>query len=100
MSVFTYSSQEEVESSGCLNGRLVGCALRFEVLGISIEDMDILLRLINLAEEIGVHERVVTLRMTLRKAYILIHIERDDILERKFSGLHHPCQFGIGLDRS
>ena len=61
--------------------------------------MDILLRLVNLAEEVGAHKGVVALRMLFRQSYILIHIEGYHIAERKLSRLNHSCEFGISLDR-
>ena len=61
--------------------------------------MDVFCRLIDMVEEIFVHERVVALRMLLRKSYILIHVERNDILERNFTGFYHSDKFGVSLDR-
>ena len=61
--------------------------------------MDILSGFVDLVEQILVHEGMVALGVVLGKAYILVHIERDDVLEGNLSGLDHPDEFGIGLDR-
>ena len=75
MAVFTDTAKEQVDAA-CLNyGLLVVLALSLEVRSVSVENVDVLSRLINMVEKIFVHERVVTLRMLLRKTYILVHVE-------------------------
>ena len=70
-------------------------ALLFQVLGITVQDMDILLRTVNMIEEIGSHERVIALRMGFRQTYIFIHIEGDDMLERNLAFFYRLYQIGI-----
>ena len=47
-----------------------------------------------------VHEGVVALRMFLRQAHILVHIERDHILEGKLPVFHHTGKFPVSFYRS
>ena len=44
MTVLSYAAEEEVETSGLLDGLLIGRTLGIEVLCVSVEDMDVLLR--------------------------------------------------------
>jgi hypothetical protein len=60
-------------------------ALSYEVRSVTIEDVDVLLRTVDMVEEVTGHEGMIALRMGLWQTYILVHIEGDDILERHFS---------------
>ena len=75
MAVFADTAKEQVNAA-CLNdGLLIVLALNLEVRSVSVENVDVLSRLIYMVEKIFVHERVVALRMLLRKTYILVHVE-------------------------
>ena len=52
MTVLAYSAHEEIDASGCCDLRLICCALCSKILGISVKDIDILLRDIDMVEEI------------------------------------------------
>ena len=69
-------------ASCCDDGSLICSALCLQVLGITIEDMNILGRDIDMREEVCPHKRVVTLGVLLVETDILVHIERYDILKR------------------
>lgn len=86
MSVRAYATHEQIDATSCDDGFLIVLALFLQILGIAVEDMDILSLDVDMAEEIGPHEGVVALRMILGEVDILVHIERDDILERHLTG--------------
>lgn len=54
-----------------------------QVRGVPVEDVHVPLGDIDVGEEIVPHERVVALRMVLGQTHVLIHVERDDVLERQ-----------------
>ena len=81
VSVGTDASHEEVDATSFLNHLLVVGALGSKVLGVAVKDMDVLLRDVDVVEEVGSHEAVVALGMTLRQTYILIHVEGENVLE-------------------
>ena len=57
-------------------------ALGLEVFSVTIQDMYILFRTVDVIEKIGGHEGVVALGMLLGQTYILVHVEGEHILER------------------
>ena len=81
MSVLTYSAHKEVDTACCDDLCLIGCTLGCKILCVSVKDVDVFLRNVYVIEEVSCHKRVIALRMLLRKAYILIHIESDHVLE-------------------
>ena len=56
MSVLADPAEEKVESAGLLDGLLVILALGLEVRSISIEDVNVLCRLVNVVEELFMHK--------------------------------------------
>ena len=99
MAIGANASHKEVYATCCLNGFLVVLALCFQILGIAIEDMDILFLNVDVAEEVVPHEGVVTLGMFLGEVYVLVHIERDDVLEGHLAGLVQGNQFTVHAER-
>ncbi len=57
--------------------------------------MNMLLRAVDMIEEIGSHERMIALRMRFRQTYIFIHIEGDDMLELHLAFYYRLYQIGI-----
>ena len=57
--------------------------------------MNVLLLYVNMIEEVIPHKRVVRFWVTFWQVDILVHVERDDILERNFASLVLPYQFLI-----
>ena len=100
MTILTYTTHEKVNSASLGDFCLICRTLCNKVICISVEDIDILLRNVNMIEEVTSHERVIAFRMLLRKAYILIHVECNDILERYLTSLIHLDKLLIGSDRS
>ena len=74
-------------------------ALCLQVLSIAIEDMDILFLDVDVAEEVVPHEAMVALRMILGEVHILVHVERDDVLERQLASLVQGYQLSIHPQR-
>ena len=95
MAIGTNAAHEEVDATCCLYGFLVVLALGLQVLGIAIEDMDILFLNVDVAEEIVPHEGVVTFGMIFGEVHVLVHIERDDALEGHLAGLVQGNQFTV-----
>ena len=82
VAVGTDATNKQVDAACLGNHLLVVLALSIQVLCITIEDMDILLRTVDVVEEISGHERVVALGMLLGQAHIFVHVERQHVLER------------------
>ena len=99
MTVRADATEEEVDAAGLADNLLIGCALSCEILGVAVENMDILFGTVDIIEEILAHETVIALRMLLRKANILVHVECDDMFERYASLLAGFGEVGVHADR-
>ena len=86
MAIRTNTTDEEVDATSLLDHLLIVLALSHQVGGISVQDVDVLLRTVDMIEEVAGHESVITLRMRLRQTYILVHVEGDHVLERYLTG--------------
>ena len=98
MSVGTDASDKQVDASGFGNHLLIVAALSLQVFGVTIQDVDILLRAVDVVEQVCGHERVVALGMILGQVHIFVHVECQHVLERHtalFVGLH---QFAVHAD--
>ena len=85
MTIRADASDEEVNASGFLNHFLVVGALFHQVGSVAVENVDVLLRAVNVVEEIAGHECVIALRVCLRQTDVFIHVEGDDVFERYLS---------------
>ena len=99
VSVFAHAAEEQVETAGVDDGLLIGRALGLRIGGVAVQDVDVLRRLVDLVEQVAVHEGVVALRMVHGKTHVFVHVERDHVLERDLAGLDHADEFGVGVDR-
>ena len=79
------ASDEEVDAACLLDHLLIVLALGLQVGGVAVEDVDVLFRAVDVVEQVTGHEGVVTLRVGLGQADILIHIEGEHVLERYFT---------------
>ena len=61
MSIRTDTANEEVDATSILYHLLIMTALFLQVLGIAIQDVDVLLWTIDVIEQVGGHERVIAL---------------------------------------
>ena len=95
VAIGTYAAHEEVDASCFSDGFLVVCALCLEVCGVAVEDMDVFFLDVDMAEEVVPHEGVVALGMVLEEVDILVHVERDDVLEGYLSGFVEGDQFAV-----
>ena len=100
MSVLADSTHEEVYTARSCNLRFVCSTFCDKILGISVKDIDVLLRDIHMIEEVPRHERMIALRMFFRESYIFIHIEGYHIAEGNLSSLIHTDEFLICSYRS
>ncbi len=82
MTIRTNASDEQIDATCLLNHLLIVLALCCEVRSIAVEDVDVLLRTVDMIEKVSGHESMIALRMRLRQTDILVHVEGDDILER------------------
>ena len=95
MTVGADAAHKEVDAACGHNGLLIILAFLLEVLGIAVEDVDVLFLDVDVAEEVVPHKRVVTLGMILGEVHILVHVERDDVLEGHLAGLVQGNQFPV-----
>lgn len=84
---YTYSIKKNKQVDASDFGYLffVVGAFCFQVFGISIQDMYIFFLYINMVKKVFPHKCMVAFWMIFRQAYIFVHIESNDILERYFS---------------
>ena len=81
MAVRTDTADEEVDTASLLDHLLIVCTLCYQILGIAVEDVDVLLRTVDVVEQVAGHEGVIALRMGLWQTYILVHVEGEYVLE-------------------
>ena len=81
MAVRTNTADKQVDAAGLGNHLLIVAALSLQVLGISIQYMDILFRTVDVVEQVAGHKRVIALRVVLGKSHILVHIKSQYVLE-------------------
>ena len=82
MSVRPDAAEEQVDSACFTDTFFVTGTFGFEVFGITVEDVHVLLLNIDMAEEVLLHERMVALRMIFGDTHIFVHVERNHVLER------------------
>ena len=99
MAIRSDAAHEQVDSACSSDGLLIILALSLQVFSITVQYMHILLLDVDMAEEVVPHKRVVALRMLLRQIDILVHIERNHILERNFASLVQVDEFSIQSQR-
>lgn len=99
MSVLADAAHEQVDAAGFEDGGLIVGTLLDQILGIAVQDVDVLGLDVDVAEEVVPHERVVALGVILGQAHIFVHVERDDVAERYFAGLVAADQLLVGLQR-
>ena len=81
------TAEEEVDAAALADHVFVVCAFGCEILGVTVEDVDVLLRAVDVVEEVVGHERVVALGMIFGKTHIFVHIEGHHVLEAHATGL-------------
>ena len=86
MTIRADTADEQVDTTCLLDHLLVVLALSLKVGCITIKNMYVLLWTVDMIEQVASHESVVALWVSLRQAYVLVHVEGDDILERNLSG--------------
>ena len=99
MSVRAHASKKQIDASIRSDFLLISGAFCFQIGSIAIQDIDILLFDIDVAEKVIPHERMVAFGMLFRKTAILIHVERNDMFKRNFSRLVQLNQFLIHAKR-
>ena len=81
VAVLADTAEEELDPAVLLDLGLVRVALRDEVLRVSVQDVHLRGRDVDVREELAEHEGVVRLGVVLGQADVLVHVERDDIRE-------------------
>ena len=79
--VGAYTAHKEVYAAGLADSLLVGQAFGLQVGRVAVENVHVLPLDVYVAEEIVPHEAVVALGMLLGQAYVLVHVEGDNVLE-------------------
>ena len=85
MTIGADTSDEEVDAASFHDHLLVVLALSSEVGGIAVEDVDVLLRTVDMIEQVTGHEGMIALGMGLGQTNILVHIEGNNVLEGNFA---------------
>ena len=93
------ASEEKVYTSCLLDRSFVGSTFGFEVWSITVEDVDVLPLDVDMIEEVLPHEGMVALGVIFGDADILVHVERDDMLEGHTPGLIGCHQSSIHAHR-
>ena len=99
VAVLADAAHEEVDAPGLDDAGLVVGALLRQVVGVAVEDVDVLGLDVDVLEEVVPHERMVAFGMLLGKSHVLVHVERDDIPERHLAGLVAADQLLVGFQR-
>ena len=81
MAIGTDATKEEVDTTEFLYFLLVVGTLCSQIRRITIEDMNIFLRTVDVVNEVGEEERVVAPRMLFGQPHILVHIKGYNMLE-------------------
>ena len=89
------ATHEQVDAACGFNGFLVVLALFLQILGIAVKDMDILFLNVDVAEEVVPHKAMVALGMIFGEVHVLIHVERNDVLERYLASLVQGYQLSV-----
>ena len=97
MPVFADTAQEEVDAPCAADFLLVFVAFLLQVGGVAVEDVDIGRGDVNVVEKGVPHERMVAFGMLFRES--IVHVERDDILERYFPGFVQGDQLLVRRQR-
>ena len=87
MAVGADTAEEEVDAAELANHLFVVCAFGCQIFGVSVENVDVLLRAVDVIEEVGGHERVVALGMFLGQTDVFVHVEGHHVLEAHAAGL-------------
>ena len=95
VSVRTDTAHEEVNTTSFCNHFLVVVALGDEVRSVTIEDVHVLWLDVDVVEEVVPHEAVVAFWVINRQFHILVHVERDDVLERDLASTAHVNQIAV-----
>ena len=85
MSIGTDTAEEEVNTTDVTDFLFITCTLGCEVSCITVQDIDVLLADVNMAEEVIPHEAMITLRVFFGQVNVLVHIKSHYITERHFT---------------
>ena len=99
MAVGANTSEEEVYAAVALDLLLIAAAFLGGILGIAVEDVDILAGNVYVAEEIRPHESIVALFVVAGNTAVFIHIERNNVLERNLTLLIQLDQIAVHAQR-
>ena len=100
VTVVTYATHKQVDTACCLDLSLVLSALTLQILSVTVQNVYILGVDVNVLEEVVPHKRVVALGVLLGQVAVLVHIERDHVLERNLTSLVHCDQLLVSTQGS
>ena len=81
MAIRSDSTHKQVDATSLLYHLLIVGALGQQVGSVAVENMDILLLNVDVIEEVRPHKAVVALGMVHIQPHVLIHVERNNVLE-------------------
>ena len=90
------SQQLQVNAARLPDGSIVGAGGSLRVGGVSIRDVDVFRRHVDMAEQLLPHEEMVGAGMLRRKALVFIQIEADGPGKIKITRLVHGNQVLVG----
>lgn len=98
MSLDSHAGQEELDTAKRGNLGLVGSALGGKVFGLAVENVNVALGNVHVAEKVVVHKVMVALVVGGRQAAVLVHVEGHHVSERKavLVGLHQTPIHSLG----
>lgn len=99
VAVRTDPTKEKLDAAIGFNLLLVALAFSNKVGSITIKDVDVLGRDVDVVKEVGVHEVPVALLVCAGKAHILVHVEGDNVLEGEDTVFHKLDEVLVGLHR-
>jgi hypothetical protein len=82
VSIWANTAKEELDAADSLDLFLIFNAFCFQVLGLSVKNMDIVWIDVDMRKEVFVHECMIALRMIARQTDIFVHVESYNIGER------------------
>ena len=99
VTIVAHAAHEQVDFTVGTNFFFIATAFRIDVRRVTIQQVDIFCRNINVVKEITVHKAMIAFRMLFRQANVFIHVKGDDVLEANLACFMHFNQRLVGGQR-
>ncbi|SBN21108.1 conserved hypothetical protein [Klebsiella variicola] len=100
VAIVAHAAHEQVDFTVGTNFFFIATAFRIDIRRVTIQQVDIFCRNINVVKEITVHEAMIAFRMLFWQADIFVHIKGDDVFEANLACFMHFNQRFVGGQRS